>query len=166
MLFEPKPAPVFDADIKQFMKSEVLKGRRYGAFYRKFRDSIEVQLVWSGRVPLDVVAGEGADPNRNEFRAAGQDTPIDWDNVPTPRAGRGSVKQRLRSAVARVIRAAAGASRTRINEALACPACKQPLVPRNHSLDCRSCASTYPTPEGVPILLRDAGRRISLPQEE
>ena len=48
-------------------------------------------------------------------------------------------------------------------EILACPRCKQPVVPlEDHSaLDCRQCDLRYRVEDGIPIMLVDEAEHIS-----
>ncbi|MBM3653973.1 MAG: methyltransferase domain-containing protein [Alphaproteobacteria bacterium] len=156
LLFEPKAAPVFDAEIKTFMKTRVLGEGRYAAFYNRFRQEVEIEQLWKGSIPVTIAQDAGGSVDRSQFRAATQAGAPNWNEIATLKIGAGGFKQRARSTFSRFVRAVAGGSSARLDAALACPVCKGPLVRRENAYECEPCSCVYPVAQGVPVLLKEA----------
>lgn len=50
----------------------------------------------------------------------------------------------------------------RVLAILACPLCKGPLQLNNHELICRADALAFPIRDGIPVMLEEQARKLSL----
>ncbi len=155
LVFREKSAPVFDPQIKTFMKQKLLAGKeRYAAFYRSFRDDLEIQLLWDAGIPYRVHRTNG-ELRDHAFKQAALVSPC--DPLPQNKVSLQSTwTQRAKGAALRIARRLHGAPRVDLRSVLACPICKSEVIDLGHALSCRQCRVRYPVRGAVPILLREA----------
>jgi uncharacterized protein YbaR (Trm112 family)/SAM-dependent methyltransferase len=154
LMFQIKASPVFDPEIKRFMKSKVLAGARYGSFYRAFRDDLEIQLVWDGKIFYQIQEDEHGQHSAG-FKAA---SVVDQSDSHPYLQERNMLpwNQKARSLVSKIIRRLHGAPRVSLNSLLACPRCKSDVVRLERGLGCQTCRMIFPIRGAVPVMLREA----------
>ncbi len=158
LLFEAKKRPVFDEDIKAFMKGEIMSGGDYARFYSRHRLKLEVQHIWQNQ--LKVMAGElPADRIDGGFSQSNQDAEIYWQDLKLDQAHARGLKDRLRSMVSLLLRRLRRAPIHTIGNTLRCPNCQSSDVSQSgDGVECSSCGAHYPKQGKSPVLIVEAIR--------
>jgi uncharacterized protein YbaR (Trm112 family)/SAM-dependent methyltransferase len=154
LIFERKESPVFDLDIKRFMKEKVLAGARYQKFFKTFRDDLEIQLIWNQKIPYHIHEEKGG-PHSTTFRAASLTNPFNSHLWPKNHLML-TWKQKAMSLASWIVRRLHGARRVNLDALLACPVCKSDVLHVDEGLSCRKCRVLYPMRNAIPIMLREA----------
>lgn len=152
LVFREKQAPVFDPEIKEFMKGKALAGKQYARFTNAFREDLEIQLIWKGRIQYRVERAAQAHDGLRVKPAVSEPSAPDGDPQPT---GRLDGAQRLRSLASRLIRTRLGAPRVNLDLLLACPVCKLDVTRTPNGFVCGRCKVSYPVDRGAPVMLRE-----------
>ena len=166
LVFRRKKSPIWDAEIKKFMKEKAFSDGLYPRNYKKFRSDLEIRIVWKDEIRYRV-EGENVENDEIAFRKSELKNRDEYSDevslVLDGSASNGSqpnFKKGIRNQLYRLYRSFLPSSKFNLSDLLACPLCRNDLdeTIKGSEMTCRSCDAIFPIRENVPELIRERAK--------
>ena len=162
LVFLRKKSPIWDAEIKKFMKEKAFSGGLYSRNYKKFRSELEIRIVWKDKIRYRVEEG-GVESDETAFRKSELKKQNEYSDElrlmidgSFSKGGRPDMKGHIRNRLYRLYRWFLPSPTFELSNLLACPICRNELDDTKESeMKCRSCGAVFPIRGGVPELIRE-----------